>query len=183
MELFAKIRAVSRYGRAEILALLPRSAGHLSRAQTQWLVKLAQAIDWGFLEQTFGAVYTDSRPSFANLKPQACRSMCDIDLAPSVLGWRSPRARHPSRMTRAWHAHGVRSFTIGRSPGRALHPKRMLELGCGQAFGLSLLAAANPDAVTPSSRTPALSHFWIRRSMRVSLIRCFRKRISHCWLT
>src|SRR5207237_5733869 len=30
---------------------------------------------------------------------------------------------------------------------------------------------------TPSSRTPALSHFWIRRSMRVSLIRCFRKRI------
>src|SRR6266478_7777803 len=36
---------------------------------------------------------------------------------------------------------------------------------------------------TPSSRTPALSHFWIRRSMRVSLIRCFRKRISHCWLT
>src|SRR5262249_10501197 len=27
MELFAKIRAVSRYGRAEILALLPRSSG------------------------------------------------------------------------------------------------------------------------------------------------------------
>jgi hypothetical protein len=37
------------------------------------------------------------------------------------------------------------ALTIGRSPGRALHPKRMLELGCGQAFGLSLLAAANPD--------------------------------------
>jgi len=36
MELFAKIRAVSRYGCAEILTLLPRSAGQLSRAQTQW---------------------------------------------------------------------------------------------------------------------------------------------------
>jgi Predicted methyltransferase regulatory domain/Methyltransferase domain len=37
------------------------------------------------------------------------------------------------------------ALTIGRSPGRALHPKRMLELGSGQGFGLSLLAAANPD--------------------------------------
>src|SRR5438046_2853989 len=29
---------------------------------------------------------------------------------------------------------------------------------------------------------PALSHFWIRRMMRRSPIRCSRKRISHCWL-
>src|SRR6266478_6565975 len=36
---------------------------------------------------------------------------------------------------------------------------------------------------TPSSRMPALSHFWIRRRMRGSAIRCFRKRISQSWLT
>src|SRR3979490_1286429 len=35
---------------------------------------------------------------------------------------------------------------------------------------------------TPSSRMPAFSHFWIRRMMRRSPIRCSRKRISHCWL-
>ena len=35
---------------------------------------------------------------------------------------------------------------------------------------------------TPSSRTPAFSHFWIRRMMRRSPIRCSRKRISHSWL-
>jgi SAM-dependent methyltransferase len=39
------------------------------------------------------------------------------------------------------------ALSIGRSPGRALHPKRMLELGFGQGFGLALLAAANPDVV------------------------------------
>lgn len=32
----------------------------------------------------------------------------------------------------------------GRSPGRALRPQRVVELGCGQGFGLALLAAANP---------------------------------------
>jgi SAM-dependent methyltransferase len=37
------------------------------------------------------------------------------------------------------------ALTVGRSPGRALHPTRMLELGFGQGFGLALLAAANPD--------------------------------------
>jgi len=37
------------------------------------------------------------------------------------------------------------ALAIGRSPGRALKPKRMLELGFGQGFGLTLLAAANPD--------------------------------------
>jgi hypothetical protein len=36
------------------------------------------------------------------------------------------------------------ALTIGRSPGRALQPKRMLEIGFGQGFGLALLAAANP---------------------------------------
>src|SRR5215813_3837100 len=36
------------------------------------------------------------------------------------------------------------ALTIGRSPGRALRPKRMLELGFGQGFGLTLLAASNP---------------------------------------
>jgi hypothetical protein len=30
------------------------------------------------------------------------------------------------------------ALSIGRSPGRALHPKRILELGSGQGFGLSL---------------------------------------------
>src|SRR5712691_6285958 len=35
---------------------------------------------------------------------------------------------------------------------------------------------------TPSSRMPALSHFWIRRMMRRSPTRCSRKRISHCCL-
>lgn len=33
----------------------------------------------------------------------------------------------------------------GFSPGRALHPRRVLELGFGQGFGLAVLAAANPD--------------------------------------
>src|SRR5215216_7735056 len=37
------------------------------------------------------------------------------------------------------------ALSIGRSPGRALRPKRVLELGFGQGLGLSLLAAANPD--------------------------------------
>src|SRR5271166_6927079 len=32
---------------------------------------------------------------------------------------------------------------------------------------------------TPSSSTPAFNHFWIRRMMRRSPIRCFRKRIAH----
>lgn len=32
-----------------------------------------------------------------------------------------------------------------RSPGQAANPRRMLELGFGQGFGLALLAAANPD--------------------------------------
>src|SRR5206468_9781310 len=36
---------------------------------------------------------------------------------------------------------------------------------------------------TPSSSTPALSHFWIRRMMRRSPIRCSRNRPSHSWLT
>ena len=35
---------------------------------------------------------------------------------------------------------------------------------------------------TPSSRMPTLSHFWIKRMMRRSPIRCSRKRTSHCWL-
>lgn len=37
------------------------------------------------------------------------------------------------------------ALCIGRSPGRALKPRRYLELGFGQGFGLALLAAANPD--------------------------------------
>src|SRR6202035_5632212 len=35
----------------------------------------------------------------------------------------------------------------------------------------------------PSSRMPARSHFWIRRMMRLSPIRCSTKRTSHFWLT
>jgi hypothetical protein len=37
------------------------------------------------------------------------------------------------------------ALSVGRSPGRALQPRRYLELGFGQGFGLALLAAANPD--------------------------------------
>ncbi|MBR0850189.1 methyltransferase regulatory domain-containing protein [Bradyrhizobium diazoefficiens] len=37
------------------------------------------------------------------------------------------------------------ALATGRSPGRALRPRRVLELGFGQGFGLALLAAANPD--------------------------------------
>ena len=33
----------------------------------------------------------------------------------------------------------------GSAPGVAVHPRRVLELGFGQGFGLALLAAANPD--------------------------------------
>src|SRR3954468_20669793 len=36
---------------------------------------------------------------------------------------------------------------------------------------------------TPSSRTPALSHFWIRRMMRRSPTRCSTNLMSHSWLT
>src|SRR3981189_3195348 len=36
---------------------------------------------------------------------------------------------------------------------------------------------------TPSSRTPALSHFWIRRIMRRSPIRCSTNLMTHSWLT
>jgi SAM-dependent methyltransferase len=37
------------------------------------------------------------------------------------------------------------ALSVGRSPGRAGQPRRVLELGFGQGFGLALLAAANPD--------------------------------------
>ena len=35
----------------------------------------------------------------------------------------------------------------GSAPGAAVHPRRVLELGFGQGFGLALLAAANPDVI------------------------------------
>src|SRR5258707_10942404 len=35
----------------------------------------------------------------------------------------------------------------------------------------------------PSSRTPALSHFWIRRMMRRSPMRCSTNLMNHSWLT
>lgn len=37
------------------------------------------------------------------------------------------------------------ALCMRKSPGRAASPRRMLELGFGQGFGLALLAAANPD--------------------------------------
>lgn len=37
------------------------------------------------------------------------------------------------------------ALSIGKSPGHAANPQRMLELGFGQGFGLALLAAASPD--------------------------------------
>jgi hypothetical protein len=42
-------------------------------------------------------------------------------------------------------SHRAFALSIGRSPGRAFRAKRLLELGFGQGFGLTLLAAANPD--------------------------------------
>lgn len=37
------------------------------------------------------------------------------------------------------------ALAVGRSPGHAIAPRRYLELGFGQGFGLVLLAAANPQ--------------------------------------
>lgn len=37
------------------------------------------------------------------------------------------------------------ALVAGRAPGDALRPRRVLELGFGQGFGLALLAAVNPD--------------------------------------
>jgi SAM-dependent methyltransferase len=37
------------------------------------------------------------------------------------------------------------ALSAGRAPGGALAPRRVLELGFGQGFGLALLAATNPD--------------------------------------
>src|ERR1700750_3031063 len=48
------------------------------------------------------------------------------------------------RETRPIHI-AFAALTVGKSAGRALRPKRYLELGFGQGFGLALLAAANPD--------------------------------------
>src|SRR5215831_17057298 len=53
---------------------------------------------------------------------------------------------HFYRETAASHM-AFAALCIGRSPGHAFKPKRMLELGFGQGFGLTLLAAANPDIV------------------------------------
>src|SRR3954462_12670937 len=41
----------------------------------------------------------------------------------------------------------------------------------------------SPTLTTPSSRTPAFSHFRIKRRRHGSPIRWFRKRRSHSWLT
>ena len=46
------------------------------------------------------------------------------------------------------------ALSIGRSPGRAMRPKSMLELGFGQGFGLALLAAANPDVAFEGNSHP-----------------------------
>jgi SAM-dependent methyltransferase len=46
---------------------------------------------------------------------------------------------------------GFAALCAGRSPGLGLRPKRMLELGFGQGFGLALLAAANPDVAFEGS--------------------------------
>src|SRR5262249_25860889 len=37
------------------------------------------------------------------------------------------------------------ALALGLSPGHGFRPKRVLELGFGQGFGLCLLAAANPQ--------------------------------------
>ena len=47
----------------------------------------------------------------------------------------------------------------------------------------ALTRSAAATVMNPSSRMPALSHFWIRRMMRLSPIRYSRKRASHSSLT
>ena len=52
--------------------------------------------------------------------------------------------------TAAFHpetAPGHLAFALGLESSPASPPARVLELGCGQGFGLALLAAANPDIV------------------------------------
>ena len=39
------------------------------------------------------------------------------------------------------------AIAAGSAPGLGLQPRRVLELGFGQGFGLALLAAANPDVM------------------------------------
>src|SRR5262249_53121727 len=55
------------------------------------LVKLARTIDWGFLEQTFGAVYTD-KPGQPPLPTRAYRSSSTPTTFPTrlcaIAGWR-----------------------------------------------------------------------------------------------
>ena len=65
---------------------------------------------------------------------------------------------------------------------------RLRRRNAGEHWQAAVIYRALPcprliNVTIPSSRMPALSHFWIRWIMRGSLIRCFRKRISHCWLT
>jgi SAM-dependent methyltransferase len=60
------------------------------------------------------------------------------------MDWTGGYTAHFYRETAPSHM-AFTTLCIGRSPGRAFKPKRMLELGFGQGFGLTLLAAANPD--------------------------------------
>ena len=53
----------------------------------------------------------------------------------------TPRVSIERPRPATWHS---RRLSSAAPPGHALHPKRILELGSGQGFGLSLLAAANP---------------------------------------
>ena len=54
-------------------------------------------------------------------------------------------ATRPASTARPPRALAFAALAAGRSPGRGLKPKRLLELGFGQGFGLGVLAAANPD--------------------------------------
>src|SRR5437660_402250 len=82
----------------------------------------------------------------------------------------------------------INTVIAGAGPATARRPGELLEQAGKRWQGAvrSPNLGRSPLSLTvrtPSSRTPALSHFWIRRSMRRSLIRCSRKRTSHCWLT
>jgi hypothetical protein len=81
------------------------------------------------------------------------------------------------------HDHVAR----GLAPSPALGPEieNVVEIDVReQRRNHRALARPFSSIVTiPSSRTPARSHFWTSRMMRLSPTRCFRKRTTHSWET
>src|SRR5262249_36002787 len=70
----------------------------------------------------------------------------------------------------------------GLLPSPALNPKveAVMQVDIGEDWRnhRPLACSRSSTVTTPSSSIPALSHFWTRRMMRLSPIRCSRKRTS-----